>query len=410
MLTIVGGGPGDPSLLTDMAMSYLNRAHRLFVEAEARPALGDHENWLAKAQGPFGNAGDAFLEDEVVWLVPGTPSLYGPVIQWLSSLSSENWQYIRIVPGVPHHTAALDQQGILLAESVINISDQKGTRGLTFRQGRWEGAQLSHRVPWQEARPLSGIRVVLLRGGAGVGRARRWFEDWGAVVEVYPVSRLADPPDFDAVDAAIRRIVRYDWVVFTSAEGIRRWFERLRHFGTDVRQMRARIGVVGPETSLALRELGLVPDLMPTLEYSQEGLVQAFREIPVRGVTVLLPGGQLNRNLLSDELRGRGALVDQVVLYQNVKTPVPLSLLQAVRNESIQALLFTASSQVEYLWDALSVEDRRHLTQIPAFSIGPLTTRTLLHYGISPAGESPEPSLRLLAEAVKDYYGRPKPH
>ncbi len=408
MLTIVGGGPGDPGLLTDLAVSYLNRAHRVFVEPLVRSALGDRENWLAKVHGAFLDEGPVFQEDEVVWLVPGTPSLYGPATQWLSNLSSENWQYIRIVPGVPQHTAALDRQGILLAESVITIADDEGERGLTFRQGCWEGPQLSRRVAWQEARPLSGIRVVLLRGGAGAVRARRWFEDWGAVVDVYPVSRLTDPPDVDAVDAAIHRVVRYDWVVFTSAEGIRRWFERLRHFGTDIRKMRAKVGVVGPETAMALRELGLVPDLMPTFEYSQEGLVQAFREVPVRGVTILLPGGQLNRNLLSDELRGRGALVDEVVLYQNVKAPVSLPLLQAVRTESIQALLFTASSQVEYLLEALSVDDRRHLSQIPAFSIGPLTTRTLMHYGLSPADEAPEPSLRLLAEAVKDYYGRPK--
>ncbi len=407
MLTIVGGGPGSPGLLTEQAQGALDRADVIFVEAEVRTALGDRRDWHGKvAAWPEERVTPSTLE-QAVWLVPGTPALYAPVQAMLETLSPDEWAQIRIVSGVARLTAALDLGGWFLPEHEVRFRRPDGRVLLESQDGELH-AEYS-RIAWADARPLAGRRVILLRSGRRTRRAVRWLEDWGAEVVLCPVSRLADPDRYDLVDAALRRLERYDWVIFTSAEASDRFFERMQWVGEDIRRLRAKIAVVGPETAMRVRGRGLIPELMPDGEYSQEGLAEAFRSIPLRGSLVLFPGGQLNRTFLAEELRGRGALVDELVLYQNQSEPLSLPLHQAIRTESADAIVYTASSQVEYLVEQLAPEDRRHLAAIPSFSIGPLTTRTLNHYGIEAAREAAQPSVRLLVELVRDYY-KEEPH
>lgn len=405
MLTIVGGGPGIPGLLTQSAIAALERAETILIEPEVREALGARRDLQAKVR-EVARFPDTLqdLPGETAWVVPDTPALYSPVRQFIERISSDDLASIRIISGVPAAVDQLDRDGVLLPDHMAVLADDEGDRLLQWRDGQWNGPWMDYRIPWATARPLYGRHIILLRAGKSAERARRWLEDWGARVDLWPVSRLSDPDGFEAVDTALRRIHRYDWIIFSSGEAAARWLERMRRLGIDIRQLRAKIAAVGPETSVRLREWGLVPELMPSQDFSQEGLAEAFRDVPLRGATVLFPGGQLNRDFLSDELRGRGALVDNVVLYINQRVPLSLSLHHAIRSESAHAILFTASSQAEYLIDQLPVDDRRHLANVPIFSIGPLTTRTLQHYGIEPADEAEQPSLRLLAECVRDYY------
>ncbi len=407
MLTIVGGGPGLPGLLTQAAVNALERAETIYVEPEVREVLSGRRDLQSKVRAPGSRPkGPGDANGETVWVVPDTPALFAPVRRLLERFAPAELASIRLLSGVPSFVNQLDRDGVLLPEHAATLHDAGGQTLVVWSHGRWEGPWLHQRIPWETARPLHGRQVILLRGGRGAQRARRWLEDWGAEVQIWPVSRLSDPDTYEPVDQAIRRIARYDWIIFTSGEAAERWLERMQKLGQDIRQMRAKIATVGPETAAQLREHGLVADLMPSRDFSQEGLAEAFREVPLRGSTVLFPGGQLTRDFLSDELRGRGALVDNIVLYRNQPVPLSLSLRQAIRTESADAMLVTAASQCEYLMDQLTMEDRRHLERIPVFSIGPLTTRTLQHYGIEPADEAVEPSLRLLVECVRDYYAR----
>ncbi|PSR22251.1 MAG: hypothetical protein C7B45_07730 [Sulfobacillus acidophilus] len=407
MLTIVGGGPGAFEFLTTSALNALDRAEFIVLEPDMRTVLVDRRDWQDKVE----NADLRSLQDAArlsarqgVWLVPGSPSTFAPVRQWMESLDRSLLQYIRVESGIPIAVAQLDQRGLFLPPHLLQVLDGRGQPLIQWAQSCWTGPGLDQRIAWQEEKPLYGRRVILLRAGERSQRVVRWFKDWGAEVEQCPVFRLTDPVSYDVVDAAIRHLERYDWLVFTSVEAVQRWFDRLRQLQVDVRQIRARIATVGPETSLAVRERGLIPALMPHSEFSQEGLADAFHALPLRGVTVLFLGGQLNRQFLAEDLRGLGALVDEVTIYRNQPEPLSLSLHQGIRAESVDAILFTASSQVEYLWEQLSNEDRRHLANVPSFSIGPLTTRTLLHYGINPVAEASQPSLRILAELVHSYY------
>lgn len=404
MLTIVGAGAGVPGCLTESAAALLDGANIIFAEPEVARVLGDRKQWQSKAQGPLPQDYQEFGEREVVWLVSETPALSWSAARRLRALTPDKWQDVRLVSGIPSFFAQLDQAGVLAPNSRISLQSVDPPFQLIWEGGAWHESGPVSKVDWAGTKPLHGRRVVLLRSGSRIERLAHWLEGWGAHVESCPVSQLADPPTMEPVDQALARVERYHWLIFTSGEAVSRWFDRMRTLDQDVRRVRAKIAVVGPQTAVKVRDYGLVPELMPAVEYSQEGLVEAFADVPVRGSIILFPGGTLNRSLLGEELRGRGAVVEELVLYQNQRLSLPPLLKTAIREESVDAILFTASSQVEYLMEELSHDERGHLNHIGLFSIGPLTTRVLSHYGLTPRREADQPSLRRLAEAVRDYF------
>lgn len=406
MLTIVGGGPGQPELLTRAAEDALDRAEVIWTDASIRSVLAGRPHWLGRAESP--PSGDEIAQEmesgEKAWVVPGTPMLCPQVHEVLKRLPRSQWQYVRLVSGLPEALVSLDQEGWMVPARGALLLDDEGQELLQWKDHRWGGPLQEERINWRRERPLNGRKVAILRSGGKSQRVVRWLEAWGAETLVCPVSRLIDPPSWAACDRAISRVERFDWIVFTSGEAVERWFERMRRFGQDVRRLRAKIAVVGPETAVRVRERGLVPEIMPEAEYSQEGLAEALSAVPMRGAVVLFPGGQKNRTFLGDYLRGRGALVEELVIYENQPAPLELSFYQALKNGTLDGILFTASSQVEYLMDQLTVDDRREMGKVPSFSIGPLTTRTLAHYGLWVVAEASEPSLYLLAKSVKAYF------
>ncbi|NMP23853.1 uroporphyrinogen-III synthase [Sulfobacillus harzensis] len=405
VLTIVGGGPGNPELLTQAAETALDRAEIIYVGSGALSALDGHADWLRRVRSEEDLAEEFRLDGiQAAWLVPGTPSLCPAVKHFLEKLDPTEWQHVSVVSGIPEAISMLDEEGWMIPAQGAALTDGSGRELLVWRNHRWSGMLANARIAWRQKKPLAGRKLAVLRSGAKSRRMVRWLEEWGAEVILCPVSRLVDPPSWESCDRVIERVERFDWVIFTSGEAVERWFERMRSTGQDVRQLRAKIAVVGPETAVRVRERGLVPELMPESEYSQEGLAQAFSAVPVRGSVVLFPGGQKNRTFLGDYLRGRGALVEELLIYENQPAPLEVAFYQALKGGSLDGILFTASSQVEYLIDQLKAEDRRHLARVASFSIGPLTSRTLMHYGLEAKAEASEPSLRLLAECVKSYF------
>ncbi len=412
MLTIIGGGPGQPELLTRAAEEALDRAEVIWTDAGIRSVLAGRTHWLGRAEPlpSWDEMAEGMDSGEKAWVVPGTPMLCPQVHQVLKRMPRTKWQHVRLISGLPEALFSLDQEGWMVPAHGASLLDDEGQELLKWQDHQWSGSLQEERIDWRRERPLNGRTVAILRSGAKSHRVVRWLEAWGADTLVCPVSRLVDPPSWVACDRVISRVERFDWVVFTSGEAVERWFERMRRLGQDVRRLRAKIAVVGPETAVRVRERGLVPEIMPEAEYSQEGLAEAFSAVPLRGAVVLFPGGQKNRTFLGDHLRGRGALVEELVIYENQPAPLELSFYQALKSGTLDGILFTASSQVEYLMDQLNGDDRREVGKVPSFSIGPLTTRTLGHYGLRVVAEASEPSLYLLAKSVKSYFEKENGH
>jgi uroporphyrinogen-III synthase len=406
-VSVLGAGSGCPDDLTVRAQRALDLADGIWAAPRWRSLIGDRESWAAKtvwaerAPNPDRDWADG---QRWVWVVPDTPALSGVALKpVLDQLAAQGQWVVHWISAVPAWLGALDQAHAMLAPERIVLEP-----GLTVNRAGADfviSSQDLARVTSVTLRgPLYGRRIAVFRDSPKGRQAMYTLAELGAEVVLAPTSEIVDPPNWDAVDQLIHHIERYDWVVFTSAEAVVRWFGRMRALGVDLRRCRARVAAVGPETAKKLWEYLVVADVVPEGDYSQEGLVESFSQRPMRGSRVALPGGDKNREELARALRGRGATVDVAVAYVNRPVPLPYEVQEDLSQGRMDALLFTASSQVEYLVEAWGDHDRAALKAVPAFSIGPMTSQTLQHYGFRVAGEPPRPSLKGLVEVVVQYF------
>jgi uroporphyrinogen III methyltransferase/synthase len=207
---------------------------------------------------------------------------------------------------------------------------------------------LREAVAWVETRPLFGRRIVVTRPREQAGALADLLEAAGAEVVLFPTIALVPPADPAALDAAVARAAGYDWIVFTSVNGVAAFFARFAAGGRDVRELATcRLAAIGPETAAALERRLLRPAVVPD-DYRAEGLLAAFADEPLAGRRVLLPRAAEARPVLPETLRARGAVVDEVAAYRAVAPPAADvdALRGALAARAIDALTFTSSATV----------------------------------------------------------------
>ncbi len=246
---------------------------------------------------------------------------------------------------------------------------------------------LRERIAWFETRPLLGRRIVVTRPRAQAGELAVALEDAGAEVVLFPTIAIAPAPDPAELDRAVETAGAYDWIVFTSVNGVRVFFERVAALGRDVRELAgARIAAIGPETAAELERRLVRPAVVPA-DYRAEGLLAALDETAVRGRRVLLPRAAGAREILPAELRARGALVDEVIAYAAVPPPGADvdGMRAALAAGEIDAVTFTSSSTVRnfaaLIGDAAVAEMGRAMRPLVA-CIGPITADTARELGL----------------------------
>ncbi len=248
------------------------------------------------------------------------------------------------------------------------------------------------------ARPLSGRRVVVTRAAAQAASLSRRLRELGAEIIELPAIEIRPPEDWMELDAAIARLHEYDWIVFTSANGVRFFLERLDASPLDTRAIRATLCAIGPATRKALEAAHLKPDLVPA-HYVAEGIVAAFSTVDLTGRRILLPRAAGARDYLPEQLRQRGALVDVVEAYRTV---APAGLAEKARELFLSDsrphwVTFTSSSTVRHLVEAIGAEPLRG---VRIASIGPVTSATVRKYGLEVAAEARVYSSDGLVEAI----------
>ncbi len=141
----------------------------------------------------------------------------------------------------------------------------------------------------------------------------------GAECIEFPTIEIIPPGTWKDMDQGIQSLESYQWLLFTSVNGVKFFFERLEALGKDVRDLKGiEIGAIGPKTAQAIRDKGIRPDLVPN-EYRAEAVVEAFKERESKGIRVLLPRAAEAREILPRELEKMGAVVDVVEAYRTVK-------------------------------------------------------------------------------------------
>jgi uroporphyrinogen III methyltransferase/synthase len=259
--------------------------------------------------------------------------------------------------------------------------------------------QLHESINWFETRPLFGKRVVVTRAREQASELKRLLEDSGAQVLQFPTIEIAPPQSFDALDRAIAS--RYDWLVFTSANGVQFFFERLFASGRDARALATtKIAAVGQATAEALRARGIAPDVMPERFISTELLPLLAED--QRGIRTAIIRAEEGRDELLNELRHRGGEVDLVVAYRTIAAEYDLDELRTlIASDAIDAITFTSASTVEHFFAKLTEEERaRVLQRAVVASIGATTSEAIERYGRTPDVVAPAATVQALHDAL----------
>ncbi len=254
------------------------------------------------------------------------------------------------------------------------------------------GAVAGLDLAWFESRPLFGRRIVVTRAREQVSGLRSRLEQLGAAVIELP-SISVEP-----LEVAVPPLGQYEWLVFTSANGVDAFFDRgLEPKGLDARALAGvRIAVIGPGTSAALARRGLRADLVPE-RFVAEALLAAFPAPDRAGARVLLARALAARDVLPDGLTARGFLVDVLPVYRTASaTPDPANL-AAVEAGEFDAVTFTSSSTVTNFCAAVSpLPDPMPLV----VSIGPVTSATAVERRLTVGVEAAEHTIDSVIDAL----------
>jgi uroporphyrinogen III methyltransferase/synthase len=232
------------------------------------------------------------------------------------------------------------------------------------------------------------------------------LSELGAECLEYPTISIEPPPDYTALDGAIHNLSSYDWVVFTSVNGVIFFFERLFATGKDVRAIsKLRTAAIGPATAGQLSDYGLKSDIVPE-SYRAESVVEAFGREDITGRKILLPRAEEARPILPVELTKMGATVDEITVYRT--TPVAddkAQLIQQLEEKSIDIITFTSSSTVKNFKALIPSKKFKNLMQgVIIASIGPITTDTATALGFDVHITAEAYTIPGLCEAILQFY------
>lgn len=269
-----------------------------------------------------------------------------------------------------------------------------------------EVVRLRERLSWFEKRPLFGQRVVITRMREQAADLRDLLAERGAQPVELATIEMRDPDSWAALDGAIERLGEFNFLLFTSANGVRKFIARLRACGFDARHLHGvEIGAIGPGTAAELEKNGVRADILPE-EYRAEGLLEALEGRDLTGKSVLVPRAGEARNLLPQALCERGARVEVIEAYRVVAPHYSPEDLEAALAPPPGVITFTSSSTAKnFAALPFPAALREQLALAKIASIGPITSETLRALGMSVDIEAQESTILGLVEAIEGYFG-----
>jgi len=277
-----------------------------------------------------------------------------------------------------------------------------------------EVVSLRDTINWYEKRPLFSKRVVVTRTRDQASELVSMLENYGAECIEFPTISLEPVLSYEVLDRALAEIETYDWLLFTSINGVDYFFRRLFALGRDVRDLKGpRIAAVGRVTAEALVSRGIKADLLPE-EFTGDGLAHTLVRTGVKKARILIPRALKARETLPGTLENAGAEVTIAPVYQNV---LPVSPAGEKLKEDLQADLldkridmvtFTSSSTVKNFVSLLNLtrpdELQKLMAGVAVATIGPITAKTAeqsgLHVDVQPA----EYTIPDLVDSIVKYF------
>jgi len=267
------------------------------------------------------------------------------------------------------------------------------------------------KLKWYERKPLFGMRVLVTRSRAQSSELAEQIESLGGEPCEFPVIEIQSPSAPDAaarIKDGLELAESYQWVMFTSVNGVDYFFRWLRELGIDIRRFHgAKIAAVGVKTAEALQQRGLTVQHIPE-KFHAEGLLESLSGELKPGERVLLPRGDLARKVLPRELEAAGLTVVELDVYETVLADQQDEFtLDWIRNKGIHMITFTSTSTVNNLLEVLrrnGIDDPAgHLRGIPIASIGPLTTAAAVKAGLDVTVEPETSTIEDMLNSIIQY-------
>jgi len=329
----------------------------------------------------------------------------GTLVFYMGVTTAEHWSQALIAAGKPPTTPVAilrrvswpDQQRLdtTLAAVAALVKQIRLRPPVVFILG-----DVASRDPdwsWFDKRPLFGQRVLVTRPARQAADLAGPLAELGAEVLFQPAIEIRPPGDWQPVDRAIQSLDRFDWLVFSSSNGVRHLIGRLLELGGDLRAFGStRLAAIGSGTADELARLHLRADVIPS-EYRAESLAQALKG-GAAGKRFLLARASRGREVLGDELTKAGGIVEQVVVYESIDVERPDSAIaEQMTSGQIDWTTVTSSaiarSLVRLLGDALR--------RTKLVSISPITSSTLRELGFEPAAEANEFTMAGVVAAIR---------
>lgn len=260
---------------------------------------------------------------------------------------------------------------------------------------------LRERVAWFERLPLFGKRILVTRPALQAAGLVRALEELGAVVWTLPTVVIRELDDWTAIDDVLARLAEYQWLVFTSVNGVQAFIRRLRQTGRDLRALgHLRLAAIGPVTAAALRACHLEPDVVPE-EYRAESLAESLKE-RVAGQRVLYARADRGREVLREELSAV-ARVDQVAVYSQGEGQGNAELIGLLREAGVDYITLTSSNIARALARMLDAEAQAAIVRgaVQLVSISPVTSAAIRELGWPVAAEASVYTMTGVIDALK---------
>jgi uroporphyrinogen III methyltransferase/synthase len=323
-------------------------------------------------------------------------------IHWKSLAEIETLVFLMGVKNLPHITASLMAAGKspstpaalihwgttprqkTLTGSLDTLVRLAEEQGLTPPAVLVVGHVVSLRplLNWFEKKPLLGKGVVITRPEGQTEEFQTLLQGEGAQTYLFPTIRIIPPETFRPLDQAIKNMEKYDWLIFTSTNAVRFFFQRIKETSCDIRNLKGiKICTIGPATARSLETYGLAADLVPE-KFSSEGIIAAFRSEDIRGKNILIPRAEKTRDILPRELTACGANVDCVTAYRTVASGGKKEeFINWINEGRIHVITFTSPSTVEH-FIAMMGNNISLLQKIKIACIGPVTAEAAREAGL----------------------------
>jgi uroporphyrinogen III methyltransferase/synthase len=257
------------------------------------------------------------------------------------------------------------------------------------------------RLNWFEKRPLFGKRIVVTRTREQAGELSKSLRDLGADVIELPTIRIEHPDDHLGFAEMVASAHEYDWIVFTSPNGVERFFDAFFQAYSDARCLgNAKLAAIGTGTAKKIQEYRFAVDLIPE-RFVAEGLIEAFKKESIENLTMLWVKAAESREVVGDGLVALGAIVDECIAYRTVpETEDPTGARARLSEQGADLITFTSGSTVDHFFN-LGIPWPEGCV---AGSIGPITSEVLRNHHQPPAFEAAKHDIPGLTAAIVKYF------